>query len=352
MNNYILEKATYYYYGLLNEREKELYKTFLNALLNMKNTVEITGMFSSEQVKKVSSYVIKDRPDIFWYRGESVIAKRGEVIVRIEFHYEYTEQQKNNIIYQIENSHIYKLINEKLRATKSDFEKALKLYEIIIQNTEYEKAAVSGNNPYYEYAYGIEGVMLKHRAVCAGYAKTFQYFANKHNLLCSIVTGQTKRERHAWNLLQLYGDYYYVDSTWGDPTFSNSANKDPNYISYDYFCVTTEELKLSHNPVFDDPMPICTATKYNYYEFFGLKEINYSVENVARHIVKAIKSAKKEVVIKYTSQGAYQTAVARLFQQSEIFDALRIASRYVKRLETGETKYSLNDANKIITIKL
>jgi len=352
MSNYILEKATYYYYGLLNDREKELYKSFLYALLNMKPIVEITEVFNSEQVKRISRYIINDRPDIFWYRGEYVITTRNNVIIRIEFHYVYTEAQKENIIHHIENSPLYKHINLKIKAERSDFEKALKLYELIIQNTEYEKGAVDIGGSCYEYAYGLEGVILKHRAVCAGYSKAFQYFANKHNIQCTIVTGQTKRSRHAWNLVNLYGNYYYIDTTWGDPTFSNVSNKDPNYISYDYFCITTEELKLSHQPIFDDPMPLCTATKYNYYEFFGLKETSYSVENIAKHIIDAARKGNNEACIKYSTQAAYQTAVTRLFQQSEIFEALRIASRYVKNLETKETKYNLNDTNKIITIKL
>lgn len=352
MSNYILEKATYYYYELLNDSEKELYKSFLYALLNMKPIVEITKVFDSEQVKRISRYVINDRPDIFWYRGEYVVTTRNNVIIRIEFHYVYTESQKEMLIRDIENSALYKQINLNVKLQKSDFEKALKLYELIIKNTEYEKEAVSTGGIYYEYAYGLEGVILKNRAVCAGYSKAFQYFANKHNILCTIVTGQTKRSRHAWNLIDLYGNYYYIDSTWGDPIFSNVSNKDPNYISYDYFCITTEELKLSHQPVFDDLMPLCTATKYNYYEFFGLKEISYSIESIAKHIIDAVRNGNNKVCIKYSTQAVYQTAITRLFRQSEIFKALRIASGYVKNIETKETKYSLNDTNKIITIKL
>lgn len=352
MSNYTLEKATYYYFDLLNDKEKDLYKCFLYALRRMKATVDIKEGFSLEQVKKISRYVINDRPDIFWYRGKCAITTCNNVVVQIEFHYVYTEAQKENMVRQIENSSLYKRINTMIQMEKSTFEKALKLYELIIQNTEYEMGAINSGGPYYEYAYGLEGVILKNKAVCAGYSKAFQYFANKHSILCTIVTGQTQRSLHAWNLINLYGNYYYIDSTWGDPTFSNMANKDPNYISYDYFCITTEELKLSHRPVFDDPMPICTATKYNYYEFFGLKETNYSVENVASHIINAVKNAKNEAIIKYSSRVAYQTAVVRLFQQSEIFEALRIASRYVNRLQTREAKYSLNEDSKIISIKL
>ena len=351
MDNYLLQKSMYYYYGMLNDREKELYKIFLNALLNMKTTVDITGSFGASQVEKIDLYLINDRPDIFWYRGKSTLTTRNNMVVQIEFHYVYTAIQIRSIIKDIENSSLYRLINSKLSAEKSDVDKMLRLYELIIQNTEYERNAPNAMGNYYEYAYGLEGVMLKHRAVCSGYAKAFQYFASKHNLLCTIVTGQTKRERHAWNLVNLYGDYYYIDVTWGDPIFSNT-NKDPNYISYDYFCITTADLRESHQPVFDYPMPMCTATKYNYYEYFGLKEMVYSVESIVRHIVNAAEKGKKEVVIKYSTQATYQHAITSLFQKSEIFEALKIASKYAKGLDTNKIKYSTNDANRTITINL
>jgi len=352
MSDYILQKATYYYFEMLTASEKEMYKKFLYALLNMVDIVEMTESFSSEQLKKISRYVINDRPDIFWYRGEHTITTRNGVIIKITFHYIYTKQQVDRIIKDIENSRFYLQLNSITKGQNSDFDKALKIYEFIIQNTEYEKNAVSVGGSSYEYAYGIEGVVLNHRAVCAGYAKTFQYFASKCNILCTLVTGQTKRSRHAWNLICLYGNYYYIDATWGDPTFYNETNKDPNYISYEYFCITTDELRKSHQPIFDDKMPICTSTKYNYYEYHGMVEPHYSVEGVAKQIVKAIKQSRKEVVIKYSTQIAYQNAMLKLFQQSEIFDALKMASRYVPNVKTSEIKYSVNDASRIITIKV
>ena len=252
----------------------------------------------------------------------------------------------------MENSSIYRLIDSKLKSCANDFDKALQLYELIIKNTEYDTAAVINDSNYYDYAYGMNGVILKHRAVCNGYAKTFQYFMNRHNVNCTLVTGVAKNERHAWNLINLYGSYYYIDSTWGDPLFLNTANKDPGYISYKYFCITTYELQESHRPVFDAPMPLCTATKYNYYEYFGIKEASYSMENIASRIVNAVKKGEKKVLVKYSTQAAYQSAVAGLFKRSEVFDALKLASRYVISRVPEKIKYNLNDEERIITINL
>lgn len=352
MSDFILEKATYHYFASLSEREKGLYKRFLYVLLNMEVGTDISEVFSREQVKKVSRAVINDRPDIFWYRGDYTTTSRNNVIIRIEFDYVYSKIQKDNMVRQIENSPLYRLINSELKAQKSDFEKALRLYELIIKNTDYEVKAISVGGDYYEYAYGLEGVLLHHRAVCSGYAKTYQYFMSKHNVLCTIVNGQTKKERHSWNLINLYGDYYYVDTTWGDPVFSNQANADPNYISYEYFCITTRELEESHRPILDYPMPLCTATKYNYFRYFGLLESKYSVEGIANRIISAVRNRKSEVVIKFTSQMEYQKAVVGLFEKSEIFVAFDLAAKYVNGLKINKVNYSTKNNTKMISIKL
>lgn len=115
----------------------------------MKPIVEITEVFNSEQVKRISGYIINDRPDIFWYRGKYVVTTLNNVIIRIEFHYVYTESQKEILIRDIENSSIYKQINLNIKLLKTDFEKALKLYELIIQNTEYENISNMGESGEY-----------------------------------------------------------------------------------------------------------------------------------------------------------------------------------------------------------
>lgn len=352
MNSFMLDKATYYYYDLLKEKEQDLYRRFLYALLNMQVKVEINGVFSAEQIKKISRYIINDRPDIFWYRGTYVFYTRGNLIVSVEFKYVYAKSQKDKIIKDIESSSFYKMANSEIKAKTSSFAKFLRIYEFIIQNAEYDSAAAKASGSYYEYAYGLEGVVLKHRAVCSGYAKTFQYFANKHGLFCTVVTGKTKRERHAWNLVNINGDHYYVDATWGDPVFSNTSYKNPNYISYNYFCITTEELKASHQPIFDDPMPLCTASQYNYYKFMGMLDTRYSLESVVKHIVRTAKSGKRKVSIKYANKVSYQIAVDSLFRKSEVLQALKMATRYVSGLNFTKTQYTVDDVHNIISFSL
>lgn len=352
MNDYFLSATANYCYDRLDIKEKGLYRAFLHALLFMHESMKIQGRYTKQQVVKVSEAVVFDRPDVFWFRGSFALESCNDVPEKVVFEYVYTQKQRDQIIYEIQCSKLYKRIDEVLRGLKTGFEKALRLYELIIQNAEYEVSALQSDSPVYDYAYGLEGIFLKRRAVCAGYARAFAYFACRHNVWCTIVNGKTQRGRHAWNLIRLDGEYYYIDATWGDPVFANAAEKEPDYISYDYFCITTAELLNSHKPILDVPMPTCTATKYNYYRFFGMLETQYSVANVAQHIVRAVREGKKKVYIKYATLAAYQTAERRLFEQNEIFDALKTASRYVSGIQTRKVNYNLDEKRRIISVRL
>ena len=48
--------------------------------------------------------------------------------------------------------------------------------------------------------------------VCAGYAHAFQYCMQKLGIPAAYIVGYAG-EAHAWNLLQLGGEYYCMDVT-------------------------------------------------------------------------------------------------------------------------------------------
>lgn len=92
---------------------------------------------------------------------------------------------------------------------KSDYDKFKAVTNWIVPNVRYDEDNET------KYQHDLTGVVLDGLAVCDGYAGTFYYMANAVGLNALFEDGITNsnRIRHAWNLVQIDGTYYYVDPT-------------------------------------------------------------------------------------------------------------------------------------------
>ena len=92
---------------------------------------------------------------------------------------------------------------------KSDYDKFKAVTIWIVSNVRYDEDNET------KYQHDLTGVVLDGLAVCDGYAGTFYYMANAVGLNALFEDGITNsnRIRHAWNLVQIDGTYYYVDPT-------------------------------------------------------------------------------------------------------------------------------------------
>lgn len=92
---------------------------------------------------------------------------------------------------------------------KSDYDKFKAVTNWIVSNVRYDEDNET------KYQHDLTGAVLDGLAVCDGYAGTFYYMANAVglNALFEDGIGNDNRIRHAWNLVQIDGIYYYADPT-------------------------------------------------------------------------------------------------------------------------------------------
>jgi len=158
----------------------------------------------------------------------------------------------NNSIYSEIDSYVSDISDE-----NDPYYISLALHDKIINNINYAYKD-DGSTPQDEaWAHGITGVFLRDYAVCEGYAKAFQLLLNVFDVNNVYVTGTSRGEGHAWNMVQMSdGKWYWYDLTWDDqPALTRG-------ISYEYFCkadgefdshtVSTE--KIGINYMYDLPV--------------------------------------------------------------------------------------------------
>ncbi|MGN0387107.1 MAG: InlB B-repeat-containing protein [Lachnospiraceae bacterium] len=90
----------------------------------------------------------------------------------------------------------------------TDMQKAIILHDYLAIQVEYDNTTSN--------CYSAFGALAEGKAVCQGYALAYKYLLNKAGIDCYMVTSESLN--HAWNLVEINGNYYHVDVTWDDPT--------------------------------------------------------------------------------------------------------------------------------------
>lgn len=295
-----------YYYEQLGETKQVIYQILLQGISDGLEEIRVpTGQ--AEQVKQVYEYLIFDHPELFWCNGSASITSyagfmQNDAYSLLEPYYAYDEAKRQSMQAEIDTA-----VAECLSGVSkemSDYEKIRYVFEYIIKTTVYNRNAEDNQNIY--------SVFVNKESVCAGYAKATQYLLEKLGIFSTYVAGSARGgESHAWNLVQCSGNYYYVDTTWGDPVFSGEIPEielEEESIDYDYLCCTEEELLRTHEISDTVPMPPCTSDDYNYYKLNGMYYETYDSDMALKAMNHSILNQEIKTVFKYADADTYQTA--------------------------------------------
>ena len=337
-----------YAYSLLSEDEKSVYNTVLEAINDF--TVEVNDFDASvtdTQIQKIVDYIQRDHPEIFWFQhGATCFYDAATNIVnKLELQYCMTQNEAKKRQEKIDVA--TKSFLSSVTGLMSDYEVTLHIYENIIKLVDYDTiglerqkiTTVSPEVP--DDLRSIYGVFVNKKAVCAGYAKAFQYLLNMCGIECTYVTSDS----HAWNLIKLEGDYYHIDVTWGDGSDTKKDKPQIDTVNYDCFCITTEELSRleSHTPETAFPIPKCTATKCNYHRRHGLYFDVYDFGRVRSIVYESVKLNKMDVSFKFGSTKVFIEAKKQLVDNGKFREAVQFASLKTNVKLNSNYSYSVSD---------
>ena len=145
----------------------------------------------------------------------------------------------------------------------NEYESALAINDWLCAHVSYDE-----NLEYYS----PEGVFFQGRATCNGYSRAFALMADALGLENMRATGRLGGNGHAWNLIQMDGDWYQMDPTWNDQAGNEHM----------YFGVTDELIEIEHSEIqILGEAVTCNALADNYFIRSGAWQ-NLETEAVRR----------------------------------------------------------------------
>lgn len=224
--------------------------------------IVVSLYLSPEQVQDIYLKVLYDNP-LFYYINQTVIRMAGDPGYYILLpEYLYSNREITLLNQDIRNM-VNKVCVNARRSSNNDFRLEKYLHDSVVKSVAYDYDSLKKSDCFN--AHSIVGAFLDRKAVCEGIAKAFKLLCNECEIKCIVVLGKADPKGvfgedtyHAWNLVKIGGDSYFVDPTW-----DNMYDKGFEHISYDYFNLTTEEILKDHRPMGN--LPECTSTRLNYF---------------------------------------------------------------------------------------
>lgn len=171
----------------------------------------------------------------------------------------------------------------------SGYERALWLNDWLIYHADYDES-MEMHHP--------EGVLLNGTGVCESYALAYQILLQEAGIDSLYLTGYSRGESHAWNLVSLDGQWYYIDTTWNDPKGGGAE-------THDYFGLTDALFSRDHDwSISNFIPPKASDTRYNYNLLSGYLPFE-DAQSLGDLLSKALDERQSNVLYSYQGSDRY-----------------------------------------------
>lgn len=361
---YEKEKLNYGYEHLTNFQQKELYDKlsdsvyFITDKTNEKGQYKISSIHMDEaglgelDIRIVMEAFVCDHPEIFWL-SNSFGYNASDYITDVSIYSFLSLDQ----VYEYEAKLVeaVKKIIDNVPDNLNLFERELYIHDNLLSQCSYATDVTKiSDNPM---AFSIYGALINKEAVCEGYSKTIQYLLSVVGIESVTVNGESKNDLHQWNLVNLEGQWYHLDSTWDDSeqeyitysyfNLSDDLIKTDHIISQDYTNVSEEEVvsEENYNSVFNLALPKCSSMSENFYAKKAVKFSGFDSDSTDSNMVNALyetaSSQDTNFFIKIDDTLNFEDTIQKLFYEEpyKFFDYINTVNN---GLSSGEISSSLS----------
>ena len=271
--NYSSIEINNHFYNQLNEYSKIIYNAMIVNKENMKSgtyTIDLGDQLSDllltedgdeligEYYQSAIEAYSYDNPDVFYidfsklYLNIETTTRRNKKTYKVSINCGKQEnyltsefQSKEEIDYALNEMGKVRLYFVQNR--REDLYEDIKaVHDYLVESIEYEQTISEPN------IYNIYGALVNKKCVCEGYAKAFKYVMDALEIPCVVVAGPAintdgNTENHAWNYVQLEGNWYAIDCTWDDPILIGTGFI-PYTARYKYFMKGEKDFVKTHIP--------------------------------------------------------------------------------------------------------
>lgn len=253
------------------DNKELIYKTLQNGFDTLQTSISFVGMgVTSSEVMACIYPFLEDNP-MYDYVTEPIYTdSNGNVILDANGNPTYTFVCKRDAdgfakrlivaynVSTVEEANTFKqkfndsfntmLKKSHVNEVSSTVEKILLVHDYFETEFKYDE-----NTPYNR-AYGL----FEYKSgSCSAYALGFKYAMNYLGIPCELANSINMN--HSWNIVQVDGQWYHVDTTWDDPL--------PDILGNAYHkCVLVSDTEIKNQNHYDWQTPYeCTSTKYDNY---------------------------------------------------------------------------------------
>lgn len=232
----------------------------------------------------------------------------------------------------------------------TDWEKAKIIHDGLVRHVTYEKGTYDNT---------IYGALVEGKAVCSGFAVTYQYLLEQIGIPCDIMSGYVVDDErndygeidnqglrdlydtHAWNIVTLTDPdgsrkEYIVDVTWDNSDQYNDNGEE--YIGYSWFLLSLSEFRETGRlpyPVYDYDRFDLSSRALNYYVQMDAVITDYDINHIANAMQRQLDAGNNVLTVCWDDTARFLEAKEKI-KNGDI-------SEIIKRLDYHQYKYNMTE---------
>ena len=287
----------YYYHSIISDEDRELYDLILDGVLAHDSSIILPTNIEGK-LQKMMKMILADHPEIFWIDGAYQYTAYDDKM-DLEINYLYGTNEIISRKKEIEST--ANEFSQLLSDEDTDYDIVRKAYLYLIDTVEYVSESSDNQNIY--------SSLVNHESVCAGYSKATQYLLQRNGIQALYVSGTANGSvgwgNHAWNIVLCDGQYYQVDTTFGDGyTNPDLRMAELGIHNYAYLCIDDDTMYRNHLPSQELAIPTCDSMDLNYYLQNGLYAAEFD-ETVVQSMHDSVFNGEKTWCYQFSNYEAY-----------------------------------------------